>query len=176
MMTLTSLPLSKVNTPEDALLDWDRLYLDLAPRVYNYFRYRLGHDRDAEDLTSRTFEKAWAARGSYRSDLAGFSTWVFKIAQNVVVDHMRAQHAHLPIDFANAVISDESTATNPETQSDLSRLARLTRDLAPRERELIALRYGAELTNRAIAKLTRLSETNVGSTLHRIVKTLRKQW
>jgi hypothetical protein len=76
MMTLTSLPLSKVNTPEDALLDWDRLYLDLAPRVYNYFRYRLGHDRDAEDLTSRTFEKAWAARGSYRSDLAGFK-WRF---------------------------------------------------------------------------------------------------
>jgi RNA polymerase sigma-70 factor, ECF subfamily len=40
-------------------LNWDALYVDLAPRVYNYFRYRLGSDADVEDLTSRTFEKAW---------------------------------------------------------------------------------------------------------------------
>ena len=41
-------------TPED--LDWDAVYADQAPRVYNYFRFRLGREADVEELTSRTFE------------------------------------------------------------------------------------------------------------------------
>jgi len=47
-------------------LDWDALYSDQLPRIYNYFRFRVGSDADAEDLTSRTFEKAWRARQQYR--------------------------------------------------------------------------------------------------------------
>jgi DNA-directed RNA polymerase specialized sigma24 family protein len=42
--------------------NWDAVYAEQLPRVYNFFRYRLGNDALAEDLTSRTFEKAWAAR------------------------------------------------------------------------------------------------------------------
>lgn len=50
-------------------IDWDRIYVDHAPRVYNYFRFRLGSHLDVEELTSRTFEKAWRARAQYRRDL-----------------------------------------------------------------------------------------------------------
>ena len=57
-----------------------------------------------------------------------------------------------------------------------SRLAALTADLPTRERDLIALKYGASLSNRLIAELTGLSESNVGTVLHRLVKTLRAQW
>ena len=59
-------------TPEQAIvdarssedLDWDAVYADQAPRVYNYFRFRLGRTADAEDLTARTFEKAWRSRAT----------------------------------------------------------------------------------------------------------------
>jgi DNA-directed RNA polymerase specialized sigma24 family protein len=47
-------------------LDWDALYCDQLPRIYNYFRFRVGTDADAEDLTARTFESAWRARERYR--------------------------------------------------------------------------------------------------------------
>lgn len=60
--------------------------------------------------------------------------------------------------------------------SDLSRLGRLTARLPEREQELIALKYGAALNNREIARLTGLSESNVGTSLYRIVQTLRSQW
>jgi hypothetical protein len=43
-------------------LDWDALYADQLPRIYNYFRFRVGNDADAEDLAARTFESAWRAR------------------------------------------------------------------------------------------------------------------
>lgn len=43
-------------------LNWDALYAHEAPRIYNYFRFRLGSDSDVEELTARTFENAWRAR------------------------------------------------------------------------------------------------------------------
>ncbi|HWM67012.1 MAG TPA: sigma factor, partial [Steroidobacteraceae bacterium] len=72
-------------------LDWDAVYADQAPRVYNYFRFRLGRDVDVEDLTARTFERAWRSRAKYNRDLAGFSTWLFKIAQNVRIDFLQSR-------------------------------------------------------------------------------------
>ena len=60
--------------------DWDRVYAEELPRVLNFFRYRVGNAADAEDLTARTFEKAWRSRDRYRQDVAGFSTWLLTIA------------------------------------------------------------------------------------------------
>ena len=158
------------------ILDWDALYADLAPRVYNYFRYRMGSDADVEDLTSRTFERAWRSRAQYRHDLAGFSTWLFKIAQNVGVDYRSRRREHLPLEAAIDVAVDGTPELQAELSSDLERLAALTASLPERERELIALKYGASLNNRLIAGLTGLSESNVGTVLHRLVRTLRTQW
>ena len=157
-------------------LDWDALYADLAPRVYNYFRYRMGSQADVEELTSRTFERAWRSRSHYRHDLAGFSTWLFKIAQNVGVDYRARMRPHLPLDAAADVPGEGSPESEAELRSDLARLAALTATLPERERELIALKYGASLNNRLIAGLTGLSESNVGTVLHRLVRTLRAQW
>jgi RNA polymerase sigma-70 factor (ECF subfamily) len=161
---------------ERQALDWDQIYLDLAPRVYNYFRFRLGQEREVEDLTSRTFEKAWTARGQYRRDLAGFSTWLFKIAQHLVVDHVRSRRNYVSIDHAVDLTVHGAAEDSLERQSDLSRLASLTRELPPRDRELIALKYGAGISNRDIARLTGLTESNVGSILHRVVQNLRARW
>lgn len=157
-------------------LDWDAVYADLAPRIYNYFRFRLGRESDVEELTARTFERAWRSRAHYRSDLAAFSTWLFKIAQNVRIDYLQSRRPHLPIDAALEVAAEGTPENEAERNSDLTRLALLTRDLPERERELVALKYGAAVNNRLIAQLTGLSESNVGTLLHRIVQTLRNRW
>lgn len=164
----------QVSTRTAGELDWDALYADLAPRIYNYFRFRLGTATDVEDLTSRTFEKAWRSRARYRSDLAGFSTWLFKIAHNIALDYRRV--AHLPIDAAATVAAEGTPEGDAERDSDLARLALLTADLPDRERELIALKFGAALNNRLIARLTGISESNVGTILHRTVQSLRARW
>ena len=75
--------------------DWDQVYAEELPRVLNFFRYRFGDTADAEDLTARTFEKAWRARHRYR-DVAGFATWLLTIARNVAIDHVRARRPHVP--------------------------------------------------------------------------------
>lgn len=157
--------------------DWDEVYAEQLPRVLNFFRYRLGQASEAEDLTARTFEKAWRARHSYRRDLAGFATWLLTIARNVAIDHLRAQQHHEPLEAAAAVPSSDRT---PEQQaarrSEAERLGALLGTLSAEQRELIAMKYGAGMTNRAIARATGLSESNVGTMLHRAVESLRGRW
>ena len=162
--------------PASGEADWDAIYAEHLPRIYNYFRFRLAAEADVEDLTARVFEKAWSARSRYRSDLAGFSTWLYRIAQNVAIDHFRSRRAHAPLEVAIEVAAERTPQDDEERRSDLARLAALTASLPERQRDLIALRYGAGLSNRAIAPLVGLSESNVGTILHRTVQTLRSRW
>ena len=156
--------------------DWDALYAEQLPRVYNFFRYRFGNEAVAEDLTSITFEKAWQARNRYRRDLGAFSTWILTIARNVAVDHYRRHRPHEPLEAAHAVHGGETPEDLAERRSDIERLSRLLGELPERERDLVALKYGAGMTNRAIARLTQLSESNVGTILHRTIEGLRADW
>ncbi len=163
-------------------VDFDELYRQEVSRIYNYIRYRVG-DRDlAEDLTAETFEKAWRSRQQYRHNLAGFSTWLYAIARRVLIDHARKlptarkQQPVISLEAIADLPSDQITEDAVETRADFAHLTVLLSQLAERDRELVALRYGAGLTNRAIARLTGLSESNVGVLLHRAVQTLRQQW
>jgi len=158
-------------------LDWDAVYREQLPRVYNFLRYRVLDRATAEDLTSLTFEKAWRARGRYRKDRAAVSTWLLSIARNAASDHFRRRKARTEVPLgdqpAPGGVTPEDEAVRRE---EGARLRALLEGLPRRERELIALKYGAGATNRAIATLTGLSESNVGTILHRTVGSLRAAW
>lgn len=156
--------------------DWDALYAEQLPRVYNFFRYRVGDGAVAEDLASRTFEKAWVGRARFRRDLGGFGTWLLAIARNVAIDHYRARRVHEPIEAADAVPSGDAPDAEHERRETFARLGRLLEALPPGDRELVALKYGAGLPHRDIARLVGTSESNVGTRLHRTVLALRAQW
>jgi RNA polymerase sigma-70 factor (ECF subfamily) len=156
--------------------DWQAVYAEQLPRVYNFLRYRLGNEAVAEDLTSRTFEKAWRERHRYRRDLASFYTWLLRIARNVAVDHLRTSHDHAPLEEAQDTPADSTPEDEALIRSNFARLTALISALPERERELLALKYGAGATNRAIADVTGISESNVGTILHRTVQTLRARW
>jgi RNA polymerase sigma-70 factor (ECF subfamily) len=161
---------------ENGAIDWDAVYAEQLLRVLNFFRYQTGDEALAEDLTAITFEKAWRNRERYRRDVAGFSTWLFSIARNVVVDHFRKHREHVPLDAIAEQAGDAMVEEKIERRQDLATLNALLAELPKRERELIALKYGAGLTNRAIAGLLRLSESNVGTILERVTRRLRECW
>ena len=156
--------------------DWEALYTAEMPRVYNFFRYRVGDDVLAEDLTSTTFEKAWRGRERYRRDLAAFSTWLFAIARNVAFDHYRQRRIELSLEDIRQQEDEGTPEDAAEQHATFRQLAGLLDKLPERERELLAMKYGAGLTNREIARITGLSESNVGTILHRTVHSLRAEW
>lgn len=157
-------------------VNFEELYHAELPRVYNFFRYRVGDNQLAEDLTSETFEKAWRNRKHYRYDLAAFSTWLFTIARRVAQDYYRKHHHEIPLDEISSIPANEMTEDTFQQNADFAYLSVLLARLADRERELVALKYGSELTNRAIARLSGLSELNVGVILHRTIQILRSEW
>ena len=176
-MAMNEAVLGKIWTLDPARdADWDALYADQLPRIYNFFRYRVGDGAVAEDLTSLTFEKAWRSRDRYRRDLAGFGTWLVVIARNVATDHWRTRRLHAPLDAAAHVAGGATPEELAERRSDMEQLSRALSALGEREREIVALKYGAGLTNRAIAKTLQLSESNVGTLLHRTIQALRADW
>ncbi len=180
MQIRTALPRrTPADTATDApAIDWSAVYADQLPRVYNYFRFRTGDNPLAEDLTAATFERAWRARDQYRQDRGAASTWLFAIARSVAASHFRRRRPRqdLPLDWAEGACADRALPEEAQHRGDLARLHMLLAQLPDRERELIELKYAAALTNRAIAALLGMGESNVGTTLHRIVRRLGRDW
>jgi RNA polymerase sigma-70 factor (ECF subfamily) len=152
----------------------------LYPRVYNFFRFRLHDDALAEDLTATTFERAWRHRANFQEERGEFAAWLFGIARRVAAEHWRRHRETVPLEDVAPFLEAGGAETRPEREAqrrqDEAALWRLLRELPSREQELIALKYGADMTNRAIAQLTGLSESNVGTILHRVVTRLHAAW
>lgn len=156
-------------------VDWKSLYDQLLPRVYHFFCYQTGDPALAEELTAATFEKAWASRRHYDHKLGKLPAWILGIARKVSADYFRRRKVETPLD-STTIVSKQNVEEDVEKRLDFERLSGLLADLPERERYLIALKYGGELNNREIARLTRLSETNVSTILFRAVSKLREEW
>lgn len=154
--------------------DFAALYDRYFARVYNYVRYRVGDAASADDVVSRVFEKALDRLESFDRERGLLDAWLFAIARNAVADHFRERRPGAPLDAAEALADGEPRAEEGLERDESARgLLSALRLLDERQRELLALKYGARVTNRAIAAQTGLTESHVGVLLHRAVKTLR---
>lgn len=154
------------------------IYDHYFPRVYNYARYRVRDAQIAEDITSQVFERALRKIGSYRPEQGAFAHWLFAIARNAVRDHYRSKRRWrwLPFDLLGDRPGHDPQPDEVSVRDETwARVLAAVAQLDERERELVALKFGARLTHREIAALTGLSESNVSVILHRTVKRLRGQ-
>jgi len=154
------------------------LYDRCFAKVYNYVRYRVGDPAAADDVTSRVFEKALGGFARFDPRLAPAEAWLFAIARNAVNDHFRAKRwlSWLPFDVLGErpgrdPAADDYLLENEARQGILRRLE----GLSERERELIALKFGARMTNRAIAAQVGLKESHVAVILFRALRKLRSK-
>jgi RNA polymerase sigma-70 factor (ECF subfamily) len=139
----------------------------LIRRVYAYVAYRVGDGPDAEDLTSETFERALRYRKSYDPKKGEPVAWLLGIAKRCVDG--RGPRMELASEYA-----DDASPVDLEDEA-LRRLtvARAVATLDDRDRELIALRYGADLTARQIAELFGARTNAIEVALHRALGRLR---
>lgn len=156
-------------------IDWASAYEALLPKVYHYFCLRIGDRLEAEDLTAATFERAWRDRERYQEDLGTFTNWLFGIARHVTITHFRQNKQGQAIAESTPEKTSRPTEEAAAEQQEFERLASLLTSLPEREREIFSLKYGAQFTNRSIAKVMGITESNVGTILHRLVSRLREQ-
>jgi RNA polymerase sigma factor (sigma-70 family) len=172
--------INRIQTSEKSALtiemDWREVYDQLLPRVFHFFYYKVGDVHIAEELTATTFEKVWKSREKYHSQLGAYRFYIFGIAQKVAADYFRKPRPEVGLEEAYNLPEPQCVEEQAERHFDFQRLAKLVERLTERERSVISLKYGAEMTNREIAKLTNLSESNVGTILYRAVLKLRQEW
>jgi RNA polymerase sigma-70 factor (ECF subfamily) len=141
--------------------------------VYGFFAYRVRCRNDAEDLTQRTFERALKAWRRFDPERAPVGVWLLAIARNLLVDHYRADTSsrHRPLDEVEEGELGSEVAT-PDLGIE-PELAAALAALSPRDREIVALRFGGGLTGPEIAELADLTLANVQQILSRSLRRLR---
>jgi RNA polymerase sigma-70 factor (ECF subfamily) len=140
----------------------------LIRRVGAYVAYRIGEGPEAEDVTSDVFERALRYRKSYDASRGEPITWLIGIARRCIGDSLRAR---LPV-----VVDPPETADPTDLEDEAVRRLMLARELSrldAGDRELLALRYGADLTARQIGELLDMKKNAVEVALHRALARLR---
>ncbi len=152
--------------------DFARVYEDHVWRVYGFLAYRL-HDRDtAEDLTQVTFEHALRAWSRFDPRRASEETWLMAIARNALIDHLRRDRSVVIQQLDETM---HPTAAGPEESlGGSAALLSGLGSLPARDQEVIALRFGGDLTGAQIATMLGLSLANVQQILSRSLLKLRE--
>jgi len=155
-------------------LAFDQLYRSSRDDVYAYAAGLLRDRAAAEDVTATAFERAYRKRSRFDPSRGEPRAWLFGIARNAALDELRrrgrqAELAADPVDVAS--LADLHPVEDSELQLALAdALAKLEAG----ERELIALKFFAGLTNAEIAQIVGITESNAGTKLHRVVNKLRE--
>ena len=156
-------------------LDFEALYRSSRDDVYAYVAGLLRDRSAAEDVTALSFERALRRRRQFNAKRGSERQWLFGIARNAALDELRrrgrsAELAHDVEDSASPTLEDRADLA---LRRDSVRAA-LTR-LHARDRELIALKFFAGLSNSEIAGVLDVSESNAGTLVHRALTKLRKE-
>jgi RNA polymerase sigma factor (sigma-70 family) len=139
----------------------------LIRRVYGYVAFRIGGGADAEDVTSEVFERALRYRETYDKSKGTPTAWLLGIAQRCVDDALRRRPMESAREKVGVRIGIEAEAI------DRVSFERALAQLTPRDRDLLALRYGVGLSTKQIAEALELTSGAVDVAVHRARSRLR---
>ena len=163
---------------DEILALFENWYALEMPRLYRYVMYHVRDQAAAEELTAAICEEALRYLHRYEPRQGGLNCWMVGIARNKLKEFYRAQArrpASVPLDsLPNLHARGQSPEHAVETIEVFRQAVRGLRELPEQEQEVVALRYGAELTNQEIAELLGLNPNHVGVLLHRALKKLRQ--
>lgn len=142
----------------------------LIRRVYAYAAYRLGDGPDAEDVTSEVFERALRYRSSYDRSKGEPVGWLLGIARRCTSAALAARAAEQP---ASGIVEATDDRGIEEDSVRRLTLAAAVAQLGARDQELIALRFGADLTAAQIARVMDTQTNAAEVALHRALGRLR---
>ena len=156
------------------VLDFDALYRDARDDVFAYAATLLRDRAAAEDVTAQAFERAYRRRSRFDARRGSPRAWLFGIVRNAALDELRKRKR--AADRARCPSRTRSRAPTRRPNSPRSATPCAPRCSAwpPRDREVIALKYHAELSNAELAAVLGVSPTNAGTLLHRAMTKLRE--
>jgi RNA polymerase sigma-70 factor (ECF subfamily) len=152
------------------------LYDRFVERVYRYLYFRTANQAEAEDLTEQVFLKAWEALGKFTWQGRPFLAWLYRLAHNLHVDHLRRGRRSLRLDSLerHPALVDQQSASRLARTLDADLLARAVRQLTPEQQQVILLRFAEGLDTPRIASILDKHESAVRALQARALQRLRR--
>lgn len=150
-----------------------QLYHAYGEKIYKYIYYKVGNPHEAEDMCEQVFLKAWEAIGRYTWYGYPFSSWLYRLAHNLVVDHYRTRREILPLDDALVIREDpvdpeQALVSSVEAGELRQAIGKLTAD----QRQVICLKFISGYDNSEIAAVMRKKEGAIRALQYRALRSL----
>ena len=159
------------------LKDFERLYAEHAEAMFGFLSYRTGDSALAEDLLADVFERAMRARRRFDGRRGTEKAWLYTIALNCLRDHLRraAAEGRALERHAADVVAERRLTSDVERLDDRDVVMRALERLSAEERDVIALRFGADLALADIARVAEEPCTTIEGRLYRALRKLREE-
>ena len=152
-----------------------QLYDKYIKKIYSFIYFRTHHQQTAEDLTSISFNKALEKINKFNSQKGNFSSWLYQIARNTVIDHYRTNKNETNINDIWDLNSNNDIPADLDNRLKLEKIAEYLKLLNQKQRELIIMRVWDGLSYQEISAITKKSESSLKMTFSRAMKTLRQE-
>ncbi|MEK7174322.1 MAG: sigma-70 family RNA polymerase sigma factor [Patescibacteria group bacterium] len=150
------------------------LYDHYQPKIYRVIGVKVARREEAEDLTHQVFLSAWQSIGSYKDVGYPFSSWLYRIARNQVIDHYRTRKVSVGLDEVDPnLFATESHESLAHERFELDRVLAAIRRLKPEYQDVIMMRFVEDLPVRDVALAIDKSEGAVKLIQHRALKQLK---
>jgi RNA polymerase sigma-70 factor, ECF subfamily len=153
-----------------------QLYEAYFDKIYRYIVMRVRNEMEAEDMTQQVFMKMLQSISSYTARGLPFSAWIYRIAHNLVVDHLRQQNKKATVDIEGIPLPDmgEDPQHLIEQHIDIEDLKKAMQKLTQFQQEVLSLRFTGELSIAECAAVMGKNEGAIKALQHSAVLALRK--
>jgi RNA polymerase sigma-70 factor (ECF subfamily) len=150
------------------------LYRLYVQQVFRYLYSRIGSRAEAEDATAQTFLAVMDGLERYRHK-GYFAAWLFSIARRKAADHFRGQRGQVPLEAVQEIPVEADYLQDAIRTERIAALREQVSALPEKERDLLRLRYVAELPFSEISRLLGRNEAAVKKALYRLLARLHSQ-
>ncbi len=145
------------------------LYVD---KIYKYIYYKSGRTDEAEDLTAQVFLKAWEAIGHYKWEGYPFSTWLYRIAHNQMIDYYRTHRETFPLDTARARESTVDPLEAAERTFTSGQIRAALQHLTHDQQRVVVLRFLEGYSTSEVASIMDKDPDAIRALQHRALRAL----
>ncbi len=150
------------------------LYDRYQPQIYRFILIKVGHREEAEDLTHQVFLKSWQNIAGYNFQGFPFSSWLYSVARNQVIDYYRTKKTTFVLEDVVGLKIENPHPDFVDKNLDIERLRKAILQLKGEQQDVIILRFVEDFSPREAALILDKTEGAVKLLQYRAIKNLKK--